>query len=85
MQAIRTKYIGPTDTKGARIKATAQAGSVTIPYPHEMSGMHCHAAAAAALIDKLDFPRGEYDGGQLPDGSYCFVLRGSGGIAPASR
>lgn len=27
MQAIETKYLGPTNTRGSRIKASAQAGS----------------------------------------------------------
>jgi len=35
MTAIQTKYIGPTDHKGARIKAWSVGGrSVTIGYPH---------------------------------------------------
>lgn len=53
MQAIVTKYIGPTDTKGARIKATCDAGSITIDYPHELSGDDVHAKAAMALVRKL--------------------------------
>ena len=36
MQAIQTKYIGPTNTKGARIKAFCAAGSITIPYNYEL-------------------------------------------------
>jgi hypothetical protein len=53
MQAITTKYIGPSNTKGARIKATCDAGSTTIPYPHELSGSDVHAQAAMALCRKL--------------------------------
>lgn len=53
MQAIVTKYIGPTDTKGARIKATCDAGSITVPYPYELSGADVHANAAMALVRKL--------------------------------
>jgi hypothetical protein len=29
-QAIVTKYIGPTNTRGSRIKARAAAGSITL-------------------------------------------------------
>ena len=32
MQAIETRYLGPTNTRGSRIKATAAAGSITIHY-----------------------------------------------------
>ncbi|MGZ8888002.1 MAG: hypothetical protein ACXW1D_00420 [Halobacteriota archaeon] len=78
MQAIHTKYFGPTNSKGSRIKATCDAGSVTIPYPHELSGMDCYKAAADALVKKLgwtDAYYGELVGGGLPNnGGYVFVF-----------
>jgi len=75
MQAIQTKYFGPTNTKGARIKATCAAGSLTIPYPHELSGQACHRKAAEALAVKLGWSdHGALLGGQLPDHSYVFVF-----------
>lgn len=53
-QAITTKYLPVTDTKGARIKATTASGlSVVIGYPHELTGVDCHAAAAEKLARKL--------------------------------
>jgi len=79
MQAIVTKYIGPTDTKGSRIKATCDAGSITIPYPHELSGEDVHAAAAMALVRKLGWDQHGYKPfwqcGSLPNqAGYVFVL-----------
>ena len=73
MQAIITKYLSPTNTRGARIKATASAGSVTIPFPYELGLYERHEKAALALCAKLgwDF---ELTGGDLPDGSTVFVL-----------
>jgi hypothetical protein len=73
MQAIQTKYLPVTSTKSSRIKATCAAGSVTIAYPHELSGMDCHAKAAYALLAKMhwDYKR---VGGQLADHSYVFVM-----------
>ncbi|MCA8110244.1 hypothetical protein [Burkholderia cepacia] len=53
MQAITTKYLSPTDTKGPRIKASCDAGSAIIPYPYELSGDDAHASAAMALVRKL--------------------------------
>ena len=53
MQAIVTKYLGPTYTKGGRIKATCAEGSCTIGYPHELDQKEAHVAAARALCDKL--------------------------------
>jgi hypothetical protein len=54
MQAIITKFVSPTNTAGPRIKATCEAGSVTVPYPHELGeGAKAHALAAMALVRKL--------------------------------
>ena len=56
--AIRTRYHGPTDTKGARITASRAgdfilpAQRVTIPYPHELDRDEAHAAAAMAFLDR---------------------------------
>jgi hypothetical protein len=77
MQAIHTKYLSATDSRGSRIKATAAAGSVTISYPHELSGQACHRAAAEALVKKLGWDGPHYGGllgGCLPDGSYAFIF-----------
>ena len=77
MQAIQTKYIGPTNTRSSRIKAWCAAGSITISYPHELSGQSVYRAAAELLADKLNWNTGNYGamlGGCLPDGSYCFVF-----------
>ncbi len=37
-QAIITKYMGPTNSRISRIKATAWGGSVTVPYTHDLKG-----------------------------------------------
>ena len=55
--AIHTKYIGPTDTKGARISATCRRDRdtkyrVEISFPHELSCEDRHAMAARRLIEK---------------------------------
>lgn len=76
MQAIQTKYLGPTNTRGSRIKATCAAGSLTIPYPHELDqGQSAHRKAAEALAAKLGWlNHGVLLGGQLPDHSHVFVF-----------
>lgn len=73
MQAIVTKYLGPTDHRGARIVASCYADRLTIPYPHEKSGEDAFRVAAEALRDKLGWT-GVLVGGSLPDGSYAFVF-----------
>ena len=73
MQAIHVKYIGATYTRGPRIKATCAACSVTIPYPHELSGMEVYREAAKTLCNKLGWLP-HMVSGSLPDGSYAFVF-----------
>ena len=61
MRAITTKFLGPTNFRGSRIKASAKSGrdiSTTIPYPHELSQPAAHAAAALALCDKMGWTFG---------------------------
>ena len=75
MKAIITKYISATDTKGSRIKASdSDRNSITIPYPHELSGEDVHRKAALALCEKMQWST-DLIGGGLKNG-YVFVFRG---------
>lgn len=85
MQAILTKYLPVTESRGSRIKASCERGSIVIPYPHELSGDECHRAAVQALLDKFtseDEKSGrlhchwnkQFVTGALPNGDYCHVL-----------
>lgn len=60
-QGITTRYLGPTNTKGSRIKATARKAnprnggremSLTVPYQYGSSAEE-HCKAAEALATKL--------------------------------
>lgn len=53
MQAITTRFLGPTNHHGSRIKATCDAGSITLPWDHSLNSEGNHDAAAKALIRKL--------------------------------
>lgn len=73
MIAIATKYFGPTDRRGSRIKATAPAGqSVTTSYGHEKNPEAEHAAAAVKLCKKMGWT-GALIAGGTKDG-YVFVF-----------
>jgi len=77
MKAITTKYFGPGERRGSRIKASCEGASVTIPYPYELSGEDCHRAGAIALIQKMKWAPVVIVGGGLPDGNgYAFVMLG---------
>ncbi len=68
MQAITTKFRGPTDTRGSRVIARAAAGSLTHAWDYALDYEGNHTAAARALAEKLGWA-GQWVGGGLPDGS----------------
>lgn len=67
LQAITTKFLGPTDTRGSRVKATAGAGSITVGWDYALNSRENHAAAAQALARKMEWT-GAWVSGGLPDG-----------------
>ena len=79
--AIVTKYLGPTNYRGARIVASIPARiadcrpahwRLTLSYPYELTGEDAHRAAAQALADRLGWG-GRLVGGALADGyAFCF-------------
>jgi len=75
-QAITTKYHGPTNTRGARISARAEAGRIFVPYNHALNSSDNHAAAAMALAEKWGWD-GPWHGGGTATG-YVFVRGGEG-------
>jgi hypothetical protein len=51
---ITTKYLGPTDFRGSRIRAACGDRSVTVPYDHALDSFDNHAAAARTLAATLN-------------------------------
>jgi hypothetical protein len=93
MQAIITKYIGPTNSRGARIQAQCGRGKIYFPYPYELSGDKCHRAAVDALTAKFakedeaagapmdrNYWLGDYVTGQIPSGEYVHVFAEGGAL-----
>ena len=72
-QAIETRYLRATDTKGARIKATAAAGRATVPYDYELDVPDAHRVAADALIAKMGWQGTFAQGGNVKGDGYYFV------------
>ena len=77
MKAIITKYCGPSNCKGSRIKAKAEGvPAIFISYPYALSGEDVHRKAAEELANKYGWLK-DYRlvGGGLPDMTgYAFVL-----------
>lgn len=54
-QAIETKYLGPTNFKASRIKASCDRGSKTFDYDHELNGEENHISACKRL--RIEFAK----------------------------
>jgi hypothetical protein len=55
MQAFRSEYLPPTDSKGGRIKVNCSAGSRVYPYDHSLNAPQAHRAAAVEFATELDW------------------------------
>jgi hypothetical protein len=84
MQAIQTKYLPPTNSRGSRIKAWCDRGSITVGYDHGASNPH--KVAVEALLrkfiaedkarygsDKTPWYGPWVEGGLPNNGGSCFV------------
>lgn len=72
-QAITTKYFGPGNVKGSRVKATAAAGNIILHWDDSLNTEQNHALAAKTLAEKMKW-NGSYYMGGLPDNKgYVFV------------
>jgi hypothetical protein len=72
-QAITTRFLGPTNHRGSRVKARCQAGSLFWSWDHAHDPEQNHDDAANALARKLGWIGPDSDwflvGGGLPDGT----------------
>lgn len=56
MKAITIRYLGPTSSRGSRLKADDGDGnSVTIPFPYELDRHEAYRSADRALCTKMDW------------------------------
>lgn len=79
MNAIITKYVGPTNTKPARIVATVKSPSkkvsYSMSYDHELTPFNNHVAAAKALVQKHFTIKANWDLlGADHDKGYAFIV-----------
>jgi hypothetical protein len=73
-QAIETKFIGPTNHRGSRIKASAQGGSITVSYDHALNSEQNHTVAAHALATKLGWDGVLIGGGNAKGNGNVYVF-----------
>ena len=72
-QAIETRYLGPTNYRGARIVAVAPAGRLVISWDHELSVDENHAKAAQLFADRYNWG-GSWVGGGTRTGQVFVPL-----------
>lgn len=54
MKAIKTSYLGPTDRRGGRIKATdCDRNSLVVPYQYDLNDDENHKVAATLLCEEM--------------------------------
>jgi len=76
-QAIQTKFFGPNNSKGDRIKVSSQAKTKWVGWDYGLGIDENHRSAALELIQELGWVGENYGspiGGCLKDGSYVWVL-----------
>jgi hypothetical protein len=73
-QAIQTTFIGPTNHKGGRVKAKADAGSITLAWDYSLGVEGNHKAAAKALAVKLGWNYTAWIGGSMFGKGYVFTM-----------
>jgi hypothetical protein len=74
MKAIRTRYSGPTNTRGARIHATDSDGNrVSISFPYELDHEDAHQLAAYLLMRKMGW-KCQLNGGGFGHDEYWTMI-----------
>ena len=77
LQAIQTKYHGPTNVRGSRVSARAQAGRISLSYDSSKNSDENHRMAAETLAKKYKWDEdthGMLAGSVLYDGTYVWVF-----------
>lgn len=89
-QAIVTKWLAPTSTLPSRVKATAQAGSLTLSWDSDLDVAENHARVAMALVRKLGWvpELGRYEAiwhaGAVPGLPHGYVFVAGGDVVPVT-
>ena len=78
-QTIVTKFLAPTNARGARIVAKCWNGKVTVSWDYRLESENHRAAAEALIADLKDRTGCEWKivaSGNMPDGSgYAFIIQ----------
>jgi hypothetical protein len=70
---IRTRYEGPTDTRGARVVARSEGKQATVAYDYRYMGHDQHERAVRALMARLGWS-GALTAGEWQDSACTWTL-----------
>lgn len=73
MIAIKSKYHGPTDTRGSIVRASANGRSAQLPWASEIGSEENHYRAVVLLCRKLGWDADRFFGGNLESGEWVWV------------
>lgn len=75
MFALNIKYLGPTNSKGSRVKCTGFGEALVQPYDSALSPRE-NAEAVAKLFVEIHHPKGTLVGvGNTPDNQYVALVQ----------
>jgi len=74
MKAIQIKYLGATNTKGVRLKAWTEAGTLTVPRDYGLNTDEQALQLAEQYIKERDWRSIVSGFGTLPNGDYVATL-----------
>ena len=82
-RAITIKYLGPTNSRGTRVKASAGGtqGNVTLPFRYDLSMAENVVTVVDELLRRYEWDDNLYVLGALADGTYVAVLSDKRGEA----
>jgi hypothetical protein len=74
LQGVFTRWLGPTNNRGSRIKAVTGSGhTLTVPWDYSQGTSENHRSAAIALVQRLGWQYEELVTGTIPQG-YAHTL-----------
>ena len=73
--SVVTKFLGPTDHRGSRVRAVGIFGAVTVPWDHALDSLDNHYAAVMALLSRCEItPHGNITTARSPVREHSYVF-----------
>lgn len=75
-QAIETKYCGPTNSRGARVRVAAESGTKFVPWDHALNSTENHTRAAEQFASERGWLKNArlVGGGNAKGTGFVFVV-----------